>query len=144
MIQYDQDDLNNLALVTWKEARGEGNDGMRAVMHVIINRVGTVGFPHTLHDVIFQKNAFTSMSVPTDPEFNLQPQEGDVQYAYCQNLAVQVLNGTDPDLTANSHYYADLKYTTSGWFFRNIVQNPTQHPHKATIGRQDFYDTRKK
>jgi spore germination cell wall hydrolase CwlJ-like protein len=136
---FDQTDQDNLSLVTWKEARGEGNEGMQAVMHVIVNRVGHPGFAHTLHDVIYGKNQFTSMSVSSDPEFNLTPKQGDPQYAFCESLCPAVLSGTDTDVTMGAHYYADLKYTTSGWFFRNIVNNPTDHPQVASIGRHTFY-----
>ena len=52
---FDNVDVDNLALVTWKEARGEGVEGCRAVMHVIANRVGAKDFPSTLHNVIYQK-----------------------------------------------------------------------------------------
>jgi N-acetylmuramoyl-L-alanine amidase len=137
MLTLDQNDIDSLALVTWKEARGEGNEGMQAVMHVIFNRVGAPGFPKTLHDVIYQKNAFTSMSVISDPEFNLEPHSLDPQFAYCEELAPNIQD--DADVTNGAHYYADLKYTTSGWFFRNIVQNPTEHPQTAVIGRHTFY-----
>jgi N-acetylmuramoyl-L-alanine amidase len=137
MITLDQNDIDSLSLVAWKEARGEGNEGMDAVMHVIINRVGHPGFAHTLHDVIYGKNQFTSMSVPTDPEFNLQPASDDPQYVFCVSLAPGIQGETDP--TNGAHYYADLKYTTSGWFFRNIVQNSTDHPQVAVIGRHTFW-----
>ena len=138
MITLDDNDIQSLALVAWKEARGEGDEGMDAVMHVIVNRVGAPGFAHALHDVIYGKNQFTSMSVPSDPEFNLEPKDGDSQYAFC--VATAQSFQTDPaDCTKGAHYYADLQYTTSGWFFRNIVNNPTDHPHTVKIGRHDFY-----
>jgi len=136
---YDQNDLNSFALCVWKEARGEGDAGMRAVAHVIANRVGKPGFGCNLHSVIYGKNQFTSMSVPSDPEFNLEPKDGDSQYTYCQSLVVLVLDGSDPDLTSSALYYADLKYATSGWFWTHIVNDPVNHPHTAKIGRQDFY-----
>lgn len=143
MLQLDQDDLNSLALVAWKEARGEGDEGMEAVMNVIVNRVGYPGFASTLHNVIYGKNQFTSMSVPTDPQFNLSPQPGDPQYAYCQGLAQTFNNNMPNDPTLGAHYYADLKYTTSGWFV-NVISgsdgNGTpSHPHTVKIGRHDFY-----
>ena len=143
MIQYDQDDLNSLALCAWKEARGEGNEGMQAVMHVIVNRTGTPGFASTVHNVIYGKNQFTSMSVPSDPEFNLQPVDDDPQYAYCQSICQGVLDGMDADPTLGAHYYGDLKYATSGWFF-HVISGPDgrgtpDHAHTVKIGRQDFY-----
>ncbi len=137
---FDQDDINSLALVTWKEARGEGPVGCYAVMNVIKNRVGTPGFAHTLHDVIYGKNQFTSMSVPSDAEFNLQPQSDDLTYKACVQQATNVLNGNPDaeDITHGAHYYANIKNTTSGWFFRNIINN-ADHPITATIGHHTFF-----
>ena len=136
---FDNIDVDNLSLVTWKEARGEGMEGCRAVMHVIYNRVGTPGFAHTLHDVIYGRNQFTSMSVASDPEFNLQPKVGDSIYAACENLAQLVLAGKDQDVTNGAHYYANLKNTTSGWFFNNIVADRVNHPITAVIGHHTFF-----
>jgi len=132
-------DVELLALCIWREARGEGQDGMRAVAHVINNRVGKEGFGSTFQSVILGKNQFTSMSVPTDPEFNLMPDVGDPQYSYCLALAPTVLGGTDPDLTTGACYYANIKEATSGWFFKHIVNDPVNHPLLATIGHQNFY-----
>ena len=67
----DQDDLNNAILCVWKEARGDGYAAMNAVTHVIFNRIGASGFPRTLHEVIYGKNQFSSISISTDPEYNL-------------------------------------------------------------------------
>jgi len=136
---FDQSDLDNAALCVWKEARGEGIAGMRAVAHVIFNRIGCVGFPHTLHEVIYQRNAFTSMSVSSDPEFNLEPGAGDQSNDYAKRIVAAVAAKADADPTFGAHYYANLKNSSSGWFVRNVVQNPVAHPHTVKIGSQDFY-----
>jgi hypothetical protein len=75
MEAFDQDDLQNAILCVWKEARGDGYEVMDAVAHVIFNRVGAPGFPNSLHDVIYRKNQFSSMSISTDPNttFRHQP-----------------------------------------------------------------------
>lgn len=142
-MEYDDNDVHNMALCVWKEARGEGVQGMRAVAHVIKNRVGAAGFPKTLHDVIFQKNAFTSMSVSSDPEFNLIPPPGDVQFTSCLALCPQVLNGTDFDFTDNAHYYENAATATSGWFGRVIAgpdgMGTSNHQFTGQIGKQKFY-----
>jgi spore germination cell wall hydrolase CwlJ-like protein len=138
-MDYNADDLNSLALVAWKEARGEGLQGCRAVMHVIANRVGHIGFAHTLHDCIYGKNQFTSMSVPSDPEFNLEPKEGDAIFIECVTLADDVLSGTDPDNTCGAHFYANLHTMTSGWFELHIVGDPVNHPKTAVIGHHTFF-----
>lgn len=142
-MQYDDNDIHSMALCVYKEARGEGQDGMRAVAHVIKNRVGAIGFPKTLHDVIFQKNAFTSMSVSQDPEFNLIPPAGDVQFAYASAICPSVLSGGDADLTDDSHYYENAATATSGWFGR-VIAGPDGlgtegHPLMAHIGKQSFF-----
>ena len=134
---YDQDDVNSLALVAWKEARSERTVGMRGVMHVVVNRVSAVGFPKTIHDVIYQKNAFSSMTLIGDPEFNLQLAADDSFYAYCLQTAPQILNGTDPDNTFGAVWYANEANVTSGWYKTNIIDNPA-HPVTAVIGRQTF------
>jgi N-acetylmuramoyl-L-alanine amidase len=140
-ITYDSNDLQSIALCVWKEARGEGNDGMRAVMHVIANRA-RAWYSHVtdpIHYAVYAKNQFTSMSVSSDPEYNLGPRDDDAQYTYCLQIATPVLNGVDPDPTDGALYYARLSQVTSGWFKKNIIDNPTQHPHKADIGHQVFY-----
>ena len=92
MATYDQDDLNNATLCVWKEARGDGPLAMTAVAHVIFNRVGAPGFADTLHDVIYGKNQFSSMSISTDPEYNLAaPEPTDPEYpSYC--TAMNIVN----------------------------------------------------
>src|SRR5207244_356263 len=106
---------------------------------VIANRVGHPGFAHDIHGVVYGKNQFTSMSVPSDPEFNLAPKDDDPQFAYCVKLVDTVLQGTAPDVTQGAHYYENPKTATSGWFARVIVADTVNHPLIATIGRQNFY-----
>ena len=139
MLSYDDEDLHSVCLCAWKEARGDGQDAMRAVMHVIKNRVGAPGFKDTIHDVVYGKNQFTSMSVPSDPEFNLEPKDGDKQFEFCDGIVESVFNGTDEDLTKGARYYDNPRTATSGWFERAIVQDPINHPFLTKIGKQDFY-----
>jgi spore germination cell wall hydrolase CwlJ-like protein len=145
MLLFDAADVQAMALCIWKEARGEGNVGMQAVAWVIRNRAADwyPGNPDPVHLVVFGKNQFTSMSVPSDPEFNLQPPEGDPQYAYCAGICPDILNNLMSDVTSGAHYYANLKYATSGWFAENISgpdgNGTPQHPRTATIGNQCYY-----
>ena len=142
-MEYDDHDIHSMVLCVWKEARGEGYLGMQAVAHVIANRVGAPGFAHTLHDVVFGKNQFSSMSVPSDREFNLIPPPGDLQFAYCISLCPQVLSKSDADPTYGAHYYYNRATATSGWFSRVIAGpggNGTEgHSLTAVIGKQTFF-----
>jgi len=140
----DADDIHSAALCAWKEARGEGVDGMRAVLWVLKNRVGVQGFASKLHDVIYGKNQFTSMSVPSDPEFNLEPEDNDSMFAVAMKVATSLFDGDgtdDVDLTRKAHYYANLHLVaTDGWFYKDIVLDPYKnHPVTAQIGHHTFF-----
>jgi N-acetylmuramoyl-L-alanine amidase len=142
---YDADDVQSLALCAFKEARGEGSTGMEAVMDVCVNRVGAPDFPATLHAVIYQKNAFTSMSRSDDPQFNLDPSTltdaADIAlWRVAQNLAAAVLDGSLPDITGGARYYANLAtMQPDGWFAHVIVAHPETHPPTVVIGRHSFF-----
>ena len=140
-MDFDQNDVQSAALCAWKEARGEGADGMRAVLHVLANRANNAyhSFGATIHDVIYGKNQFTSMSVPSDPEFNLQPAPGDEQFSFAFGAAPGVLDGTDDDVTNGADYYANMhEIPTDGWFYKNIVLSKN-HPITAQIGHHTFF-----
>lgn len=129
-------DQELLAECLYKEARGEGEAGMLAVGCVIRNRVNS-GWGDW-HHVITAKNQFSSMSVPSDPQYGLQPPESP-SWSTAQRLAEIIYNGDSEDVTNGALYYANLKTATSGWFFNSIVKNPTIHPPTATIGRHSFF-----
>ena len=133
----DPNDVHSLALVAWREAEGEGTYGCTAVMWVCRNRVGKPGFGKTLHDVIYGKNQFTSMSVPSDPRFSVNPADGDLMWQSCQSIAQRVLEGVLPDNTGGAIFYANLKnIQPGGWFERNIVD---KYPVTKTINHHTFY-----
>jgi len=137
MIVWESGDAENVALCVWKEARGEGQLGMKAVMDVILNRAKD--WNKSLHDVVYARNQFTSMSVPSDPEYNLQPQDGDPQYAFCLGLCQQEAAGNNTgDITQGAHYYCNEATEKSGWFKDNVIDSPS-HPRTVKIGRQDFF-----
>lgn len=138
---YDDDDIQSAALCAWKEARGEKEEGMAAVIWVLKHRVGYAGFANSLHDVIYGKNQFSSMSRPSDPEYYLQPCEGDEFYTVALNSAMTILNQTDEvgDETRGAHFYANLHtMEKGGWFERNIVLG-NNHPIMAQIGHHTFF-----
>lgn len=136
-MQYDQNDVHLLALVAWKEARGNGISGCYYVMHVVCNRVGKPGFAATLHDVIMGRNQFTSMSVPSDPEYFLQPPAQDPVWMACLVDAPNVLSGDD-DPTKGALYYANEKnIQPGGWYQRNIIDSGL-HPVTTVYGKHVF------
>lgn len=146
--RFDDADIHSAALCAWKEARGEGTEGMAAVLHVLRNRVRDAkecGFRRDLHEVIYGKNQFTSMSVPSDPEFNLQPQDGDQSFAQALASSLAIFSDAKsdvelPDPTVGAHYYANLHVIPKdGWFYKHIVLDSTSHPVRAQIGKHTFF-----
>lgn len=128
-----------LALVIWREARGEGQDGMRAVAHVIRNRVVATHLPDRWEDVILGKNQFTSMTYAGDSQLVAWPKEPDEKFEFAMRTAQRVYDGEDEDNTGGALFYANLKSATSGWFFTEIVGKPLDHPRTVTIGRHTFF-----
>lgn len=125
--QYD------LALVTWREARGEGSiEALRAVMHVILNRMKAWG--QSMHRVIYGKNQFTSMQ---DKQHTVFPKPDDQVWETCLGLAVQVMNKDypDPDLTDGALYYENPATATSPWF----VEHCKEWKKTVQIGHHIFY-----
>ena len=55
-IQLTEEEMELLAKILWVEARGESEDGQKAVVEVIFNRMVSEEFPNTLYDVLSQKN----------------------------------------------------------------------------------------
>lgn len=56
-----QEEIELIALVTMAEAEGECEYGQRLVIDTILNRVDDPHFPDTVHEVVYQKNQFSSM-----------------------------------------------------------------------------------
>ena len=111
--------LNLLARLVYGEARGEPYTGQVAVAAVVLNRVKSSSFPHTVSGVIYQAGAF---SVVNDGQINLTPN----QTAY--NAARDALNGWDPSY--GSIYYFNPNTATSSWIW--------SRPHVITIGNHRF------
>ncbi len=98
----------SLALCMWREARGEGHDGMRAVGHVIRNRVVADKIPDDWDQVIFRKWQFSSMTATGDSQLTAWPKHGDPEFDDALDISEHVYRGDDFDLTQGAtHYFAD-------------------------------------
>ena len=133
---YTQQDVTDLSYCGWMEARGEGISGCVLVMQVIFNRTTSLYFPHTIHGVIYQPNAF-SWTRTDDPEYGKQPDPKDPIYVACLADATNILSGTNDDLTKGALYYANEAITGSGWYRTHIIENPA-HPITLVYGHHTF------
>nr|WP_232735703.1 cell wall hydrolase [Alteribacter populi] len=104
--QQKLSDVEKMARVVHGEARGESYEGQVAVAAVIYNRVEDSGFPSTVHDVIFQRNAFTAVA---DGQYDLTPDSNAYQAVKDAQL------GWDP--SSGSTYYYNPEIATSSWIF---------------------------
>lgn len=125
-----------LALTAWREARGEGREGMRAVMHVIRNRVVAAPSSIDYGHVITKKWQFSSMTATGDGELVDWPNRPDPAFQLAMDLVPSVMDGSDPDITNGALYYYNPATATSQWFKDNIAD---KMPKVATIGHHEFF-----
>jgi spore germination cell wall hydrolase CwlJ-like protein len=126
----------------WREARGEGDEGLRAVGHVVVNRANHwyAEFKDPIHHAIFAPAQFPSMSNPSDPNYRRFPADVDPQWQYARGKALEIVNGEDEDNTRGALYYANLAdIDPNGWFMRNVVNQSHLHPLLVVIAHQSFY-----
>ncbi|MBS0384124.1 MAG: cell wall hydrolase, partial [Proteobacteria bacterium] len=133
-----------LAATAWAEARSEGEPGMRAVAHVIVNRLGD-RFGENLQTVILSPKQFSAWNIgdPNRP-LALHPERYATDGAdkdtweMAQQVALQVLAGQSVDPTNGALFYHTLavhpawdRYARgplvigSHIFFRDVPDLPT-------------------
>ena len=95
-----------LAMVVYREARGEPEEGRRAVVEVILNRVRSPLFPDTIDGVVYQSNpvqfacagALTTASVKELGALSV-----------CFDTVDTVLAETEPTLNWDALYFSTRK-----------------------------------
>lgn len=109
-----------LARLIYAEARGESYKGKVAVGAVVLNRVRSSEFPNTLSGVIYQKNAFESV---TNGSINNTPNDE------CLRAAKEAMNGWDPT-GGCLYFYNAATVPSKSWIHTRTV--------KTVIGRHSF------
>jgi N-acetylmuramoyl-L-alanine amidase len=116
---FSENDINLLARTVYGEARGEPYVGQVAVAAVILNRLESEKFPHTLSGIIFQPGAFTCVA---DGQIWLTPDKT------ARKAAIDAINGWDP--THGCIYYFNPATATSKWIW--------SRPQVKRIGKHIF------
>lgn len=120
-----------IANALWFEARGEGEEGMRAVLSVIQNRKNNSKFPNTYCGVIYQPKQFSFIINGESPNKTVTSSEKEVEKKV-NKLAYKVV-------------YADFKNSFDNpdvmWYaHKNINNKWTKVKSKIiTIGNHSFY-----
>jgi len=119
-------ELAVLALVVWREARGEGELGMRAVACSIRNRVRCPAWwGRDYAEVVTKKWQYSAMTAPGDSQLVKFPAGNDREFAQALMIAHAILTGSvdNPVLGADSYYDDSIpapKWATAETFVRKV------------------------
>jgi N-acetylmuramoyl-L-alanine amidase len=127
---WDDFDVACAALCAWREARGEGRDGIRAVLHVIANRAKIHN--KSWAQIVFARLQFSSMTYPEDPQLTNVPVSPDAQFADCYAIAENIQQGGDFDLTEGATSYYATSMTTPPYWAASMTKT-------VQIGSQIFF-----
>lgn len=94
-------DREIIARLVYLEARNQPEVGQRCIVEVVLNRVLDKRFPNTVHDVIYQKNQFSTASyisrtTPTQEQYR---------------VVDMVLKEKNPILDASTVYFSTFPQT---------------------------------
>jgi N-acetylmuramoyl-L-alanine amidase len=110
-VAINEHEVRLLAATAWAEARSEGEDGMRAVAHVIVNRVGE-RFGETVEDVVRAPWQFSAWNrgdpnrpLAQNPERYATGGANLETWEIAQRVAREVLSGQSIDLTQGALFY---------------------------------------
>lgn len=103
---FSNNDIQLMANAVYGESRGEPYIGQVAVAAVILNRLQSASFPHTVAGVIFQPGAFTAVA---DGQIYLTPNDT------AKKAVMDAINGWDP--TGHALYYFNPATATSPWIW---------------------------
>ncbi len=122
-----------LALVAWREARGEGSQAMLAVACCFRNRVrNPKWWGATLADVLCKKWQVSSMTDPRDPQLSGWPKQGDPSFIEALRIADLVAADADSPMPGADSYY-DTSISAPPW--------ATSDTYVGAIGRLRFHNT---
>lgn len=127
-----------LALMIWREARNQGEAGMRAVGHVAWNRHTKAGI--SIAAVIVQDAQFTSINPPRktyDSQLDVWPTPGDETFKDAMKIANEIIGGISLDPTNGATHYRNPATATSASYQRGVEEGsliPT-----AILGDHEFH-----
>lgn len=126
-------DVSFLALVTWREARGEPKAGKVAVAYSIMNRVERPSWwGDSVLAVVGKKWQYSSMTDPNDKQLAMWPKANDPQWRECLEVARDVYEKAIPNPAPGADSY-----------FADYIPPPKwADPKKfvVKIGHHSFYD----
>lgn len=112
-----KEEIDLIAIVVMAEAEGESVEGQRLVIDTILNRVDHHRFPSTVHDVVYQKGQFTSMTNGRASRCYVKPEIVDLVYE-------EMANRYNSDViffrTGRYSSYGDPLFKVGGHYFSSL------------------------
>lgn len=124
-----------LALLVYREARGESHEAKIAVAHTVMNRVAHPGWwGRDVVSCITKKWQYSSLTDPNDRQLTVWPPKGDRAFEECMTVAALVLSGVYNSPLKGIDSYYDDSIQAPKW----ARDNPERFVGK--IGRLNFYN----
>jgi len=115
-IDYATYEQAMLALLVWREARGETQAAKVAVCFSVLNRVkNPKWWGTTLGAVIAKKWQYSSMAAPGDPNLIQYPLPNDLSFKDSLTAVNAVLAGTATNQVVGADSYYDLSIPPPKW-----------------------------
>jgi len=116
MTQQDMAYRVFLALMVWREARGEAIEGKAAVAHVALTRSLRPGWwGRDLMGVLFKKWQFSSLTDPNDKQLTTWPEADDPSWKDSLSVACDVLDEKLPNPAPWADSYFDDSISAPDW-----------------------------
>lgn len=132
---YDElDAADLLALLVFREARGEPDTGKLAVAYSPINRVSRPGWwGKTIHEAILKPFQYSSFN-EDDPN-NIWPvkEEDQESWKACQKAAQDAIGGVMDPSDGATHFHPDYVEFPKGW------GDPSKFERTLFFGKHYFY-----
>lgn len=125
-----------LALIIWREARGESTECKEAVAGCILERVRRPGWwGRDIMGVLFKKWQFSSVTDPKDRQLTTWPVPSDPSWLQCLDIADKAVSGKLVHPAPGADSYFDISIIDPIWAVKETFVRK--------IGRMKFYDTSK-
>lgn len=122
-----------LALMIWREARGESAEARAAVGYTVVERLRSrvAWWGTDVLSVLFCKWQYSSLTDPRDRQLATWPREDQQAWQQCLELADLILSGTINNPAPGADSYFDRSIRAPNW--------ATRERHIADIGQLRFY-----
>lgn len=126
-------DVTYLALVLWREARGETYAARLAVACSVMNRVNRPSWwGSSVMSVVLKKWQYSSMTDPKDRQLTTWPNENDSIWWECMQTAYDVLNKVVGNPAPGADSYYDVSIPPPKW--------ATPETFVVALGRLRFHN----